>query len=180
MEIFLIIGMLTVSFALTYAWWCKVRVIRLRQDIFDRRDELFDLAAKLAGHSDPAYKDARRQLNTIASVADTISIPVFLYWIYRGERTKREVHQHADPQMQAAIDEALMWCAERVARYLLRETLDGVFLMLRFWISGIPQPIKAGISDVIEEWVNSETPRKIESYLSAQGRATGQHHTQPT
>ena len=40
----LFIAIAILIFTIYYAWWTKIRVVKLRQDIFDKRDELFDLA----------------------------------------------------------------------------------------------------------------------------------------
>lgn len=118
------IGMMMVSLAVSHAWWCRVRVISLRQDLFDLRDGVFGVAMRLECFQDPAYRDARRHLNAVARIADTISIPTVVY-VLLGQIPERERPRSDNEHLQAAIDDTLERCALRIQRYLLRETFTG-------------------------------------------------------
>ena len=126
--VLIIVGMLAVSLALSYAWWCKVRVIRLRQDLFDMRDALFDAALEIGCLDDPAYRAVRRHFNAIAGTAGFITIPVFVFLLHRGV-VKNQLLNSENSQMQKVIDSALESCANRVIVYLLKETFTGAIVL---------------------------------------------------
>lgn len=119
------IGVLLISLSVTYAWWVKVRIIRLREDIYDKRDWLFDTAARLDSFSDPAYKAARIHLNSIAGIAKFLSVQVVAFLSTQGQLKDAPRIKSDNPELQAAINDVFRWSAERIARYLLKETLSG-------------------------------------------------------
>jgi hypothetical protein len=100
-------------------------VLALRQDIYDKRDELFDVALKLGRLDDPAYRRTRDVLNVMAMSAKHIS-PYFMMSVARSSRrfsSGRPVS--ADPRMDREIEIALRWLSERILRYLLKECVSG-------------------------------------------------------
>ena len=118
------VGMMIVSCALSYAWWCKVRVVQLRQDLFDLRDALFDAASDIGALDDPAYRAARRHFNAIARTAEHITIPVLAFVLHRGV-SRNEMLKSDNPRLQEEIDRALDSCADRLRAYLLKDTFTG-------------------------------------------------------
>ena len=122
------VGMMMISLALSYAWWYKVRVIRLRQDLFDARDALFDSALEMGALDDPAYRAARRHLNAIVQLADAITLPVLAFVLHRGV-SRNEMLNSNNVCLQKEIDAALDRCADRLVTYLLRETFTGLIVV---------------------------------------------------
>lgn len=114
----MMLGVLMVSLATTYAWWCRVRVINLRQDIFDIRDRLFDEAVALGEVDDPAHQDARAHLNRLAT-AKIISIPVLGYLSLGVSAAPHK--KAANFKLGRAIDSALDESAKRVFAYLIHD-----------------------------------------------------------
>ena len=107
--IWLTIGVLLISFVTTHAWWTVVRVVCLRLDIFDSRDRLFDVAMATDRFDDPAYRDARCHLNSVARIADSITLPMLGYLLHADLGT-RERKRSENPILQEAIDETLEDC----------------------------------------------------------------------
>ena len=126
--IWVFIGMMLVSLAITHAWWARVRIILLRQDLFDLRDELFSVALRLECFDDEAYRDARNHLNSVARIADTISVPLLSY-LSCGPVPERERPRSDIPELQVAIEQTLENCALRIQRYLLRQTFTGLITL---------------------------------------------------
>lgn len=117
-------GMVAISLALSYAWWCRIRVINLRQDIYDLRDSLFDAAVELEVLDDPAYQATRLHFNSIAKYADAITLPVLAYVYHLGLPENVRL-KSKNPLLQQKIDATIDICAERLKGYLLRETFTG-------------------------------------------------------
>ena len=126
--IWLTIGVLLISFVTTHAWWSIVRVVRLRQDVFDIRDNLFDVAAETRMFKDQAYRDARRHLNSIARIADTISFYMLGYLLYANFAPRKRLRSN-NAVLQKAIDLSLEDCTERIRKYLMRETFTGLVVL---------------------------------------------------
>ena len=162
--ILMTVGILLVSLSLTYAWWTKVRVICLRQDIYDIRDELFDRALKLDGLSDPAYKQARERLNASASVADVFSL-ITLAKMKSMDISVDDAFCSTNKELQDAIDESLRKCSIRICRFLLRETLSGVFISLLAKVWKSKRQSKSQTSDSVNRWVSSPSPERLQSTL---------------
>ena len=109
-----------------YLWWTYVRVIRLRQDLYDVRDHLFDAAHRHSLLSDPAYCQTRNTLNAMAHMADYLS-PRFVTELARlARRGPMEGRPVAvDPILDAEVLRTYRWLEERLFHYLMRECLSG-------------------------------------------------------
>lgn len=122
--IFLNIGVLLVSLGLTYALFVRLRVVCLRQDIYDLRDKLFDEVVASDGCSDPAYVQARKLLNGLAVSADMLSLPlVFQCSFMSGDEVT--LLKSENLHIQSAIDSILEQATVRVFKYLKRQTATG-------------------------------------------------------
>lgn len=169
-QILFVGGTLVVSVAVTYAFWAEVRVMRLRQDILDKRDALFDLAAERGGLDDPAYKAARKHLNAIAQSADEICIPLFVYWLGEGVKRDGPTLQHADSVIQKNIESMIAWCGERILKYLLYETGEGRFLQARARLGGVSEAVTRAGARLTQDWVFSDWPEAFaDRCLDTQG-----------
>ena len=149
-----------VSGALTYAWWVKVRVVCLRQHIYDIRDDLFDYAAGHDCLDDEAYRETRKQLNAIAVGADLITIPVILYMLTHGHN-ERTLTKSENEAMQVRIDSSIEACVVRVLYYLKNETFTGVAFCQMMYLFRIGERIE---EQAIRYWTLSDSPQVIEHY----------------
>ena len=150
-------GILLVSVGLTYAWWTKVRVICLRQDIFDIRDELFDAALDLNGLGDPAYRQARERLNFAAKIADVFSLPLVTAVRSMNAPPQQEFCS-SNRKLQEAINHAIASCSQRIVDYLYFETFCGMcgWMTSKVWKTNKPSPEQTGES--VSQWVSSPSP----------------------
>lgn len=116
-----ILGLTTLSAILTYAWWTRFRVWKLRQDLFAIRDDLWD-AMRCRGELDNTHhRETRRVINALVRIAPLLSIFTLL-------RFKLQDHSPTPPLPQdcpTAVVEARNLFMDRVSRYLFRETLSG-------------------------------------------------------
>ncbi len=120
----LIAGLATTSLALAYANWVRVRVIRLRQDLFEIRDDLFDAAAALCAFDDPAYREYRAGINAMIRFASVLSVPMIVFANTSKERTD-DFMRSEDAELQEAIDHARSRLESLLATYLIHSTLTG-------------------------------------------------------
>ena len=119
-------GMLLISCAAAYAWWCRVRVIDLRQDLFDIRDDMWDDARRLGCFSDPAYRSTREHLNGVATHASSFTFPILAVVMANrpeGGYPARPTSERHD--VQKILDRALYRSSNRLTSYIVNESLIG-------------------------------------------------------
>lgn len=128
--IWFFVGVLLLSVGVSYAWWTKLRVLWLRQDIYDIRDNLFMESARLDRPHDEAAKCARDHLNAIARVASVISFPAVITAINIGEAEIRELPKSENEELNKCIQLSMEKAGNRIVRYLTRETLTGWIIVI--------------------------------------------------
>jgi len=158
--IWIFVGMLLISLSLSYAWWVKVRIICLKQDVFDIRDELFDTALELNALDDLAYQQARNHLNNVASTAGILSVPFILVALSQ-DRVPQSREKSLNQDMQNAIDAAITRCAHRIWNYLQFETIMGWFGLTVFSASKLTKLIEHKATQSIESWLYTSSPEEI-------------------
>ena len=156
----LILGTTGLSAALAYGWWSRVRVIWLRQDIFDLRDELYRVALAECAFEDPAYRVAREHLNAVANVADSITIPVMAYLLHRGVKDAKRP-KSTNKKMEEAIQLAQAKCAGRIATFLLRQTFTGLVARPIIRLIYIGTVIEEQMQRWMERWVRSSVAEEL-------------------
>lgn len=112
-----------------YLWWVKVREMRLRQDIFAIRDDLFDLAVNQAWLDDPAYQAFRKHLNTLLALAHHLSVPTLIH-LSELPVKKAEFPRSENNKLQEELDRCMAKVAARIVNYIQQETLIGILLCL--------------------------------------------------
>ncbi|MCK6631934.1 MAG: hypothetical protein L6Q31_06115 [Fimbriimonadaceae bacterium] len=157
----LIIGTVLVSGALTYALWVKVRVMCLRQDIYDARDWLFDLASKEGALQDPAYVDFRERLNVLARTAQVISFPLMAYALEHVDRTPGKMPEAENRKIQGAVDKITEDLGRRIQRYLFWETAAGWVLMIAYGFAQVQEYSEAQSKRGAVAWVKSDMPSTL-------------------
>lgn len=125
----LIIGTMGISLIVSYLMWVQIRVYRLRQDIYDIRDQLFDTANLLDCFDDEAYKSARGYLNALTSLAPHLSVALLAHVIASNKTTAHNPNSK-NAKMQEEIDIAIRWAARRLFQYLSNETASGWLLRI--------------------------------------------------
>lgn len=157
---FLIVGMLLVSFGLSYAWWRTVRVYALKQDIFDIRDELFDFAAGNGWLSDVAYQQTREHLNDFAGTARLMSIP-FLAFFAVQPRAARGYHRPKsdDPLMDEKIKDTLDKSSHLLHHYLFRCTAIGWLICCLAGFRELRKVASIYIEKLASRWIYSDIDR---------------------
>lgn len=157
----LFVGAAMVSAALGYACWVKVRVIRLREDIFAIRNRLFDKMTDLSSHDDPAYRHIRDELNTALQIADLISIPLLAYFWHMYRHDPQPEQRRSDrEQVQRGVDAARVRLRRRLASYLSRETLTG--LMSQAIVAAIPaKAIRKEVQQGVDTCLAWDAPERL-------------------
>ena len=164
--VWIFIGMLLVSSATTYAWWVKIRVARLQQDIFQLRGTLFDRAADLRAFDDLAYIKMRAHLNSIAVVAEWITIPVMFRFLNSGVGN-RVIPKSENAELQAVLDDTIEACVVRLRHYLLFETITGLLGWPLLVVNAINEAVAEQTTRWVRRWVISASPIKLMSWAPA-------------
>ena len=112
------------SLGVTYGLWTLVRVLRLRQNLYAKRDWLFMEAARLRQFDDPGYRAARENLNALIGVAKYISLPLLLHMAGTLDESDQAPKCNSN-EMQALVDEVYEWVSRRVISYVYFETARG-------------------------------------------------------
>jgi len=158
------IGVTLISVGLTYALWVKMRVLALRQDIFDARDWLFDRARDLNAFDDPGYRACREYLNAICRHADDLSWSAFGY-VCSNEEWKSDhkwIPDSSNADVKAAVDNAVEYSAKRVLRYLQYETLTGWVFGPVLTVMYLRRAVAEKALHVIERWIRSGSPSVLD------------------
>ncbi len=125
------IGLVIASWGIAYAWWVKVRVYRLRDDLFAIRDNLFDEAASLDAFEDEGYRATRATINACIQAAGTLSIPMLVCaYVDASELPPFQRPRSDNEKLDAAIGPAMDAFHNRVMRYVVYETGWGRVLWL--------------------------------------------------
>ena len=151
------LGVFLIASGLTYAIYSALRVVLLRQHLFDARDELFDEAARLGALNDPAYRQARDHLNAWAREAHALSWPLIMY-CFAHETPDPDLKKTENMDLQVAIDCAFEKAAMRTWRYLTMQTLPGLFLTVFFSLYRMSQVQKKFGLTVIRGLIGSDLP----------------------
>lgn len=155
-----ILGTAITSLALSFAWWCKVRVVDLRQDLFDIRDEMWDRAHEIGALDDTAYRAAREHLNSLARHAHEFNIPVLAYLLASEPDGGYPKYPKSDRQdVQEIVDSAIDASSTTLVHYLLRKTLAGRIGGLFFGISRVGKSASQMLDEFASVWVRSNLER---------------------
>ena len=160
----LYVSVVSLSLVISYLYWIKIRVIRLRQEIFDKRDDLFDKAAELNAFDDAAYQNARHCLNGLISFVPYLSVPMVTY-IVSHDGTERNLPKSSNQELQRSIDEVFSWTANRLYRYIVRETATGWVLWFVFEVILNPPFIRA---EDTEDFVDKQAVIGVERVIRSE------------
>ena len=127
--ILIFIGTTVLSASISYAYWTRLRVVLLRQRLFDIRDALWDAARTANGFDDLAYREARHRLNMAIKVARWISLPV-VSGANLGPSGPATFATTNNQALQDAIDKAYSQFVECIVTYLMRHTACGVCVLV--------------------------------------------------
>ena len=158
-------GVLGLSCIVAYALWLQVRVIRLREDLFEIRDDLFDFAATRGECDDPGYRYARGVINAVIAMADSISLGMFVHL----NKTQFKPTHEGNPaclsvEMQDEVNRAIFRCGSRIARYILHETLSGRCTYIACLIAQMNVEAlnpEQRVTDCIKDRIPSDFPRDL-------------------
>lgn len=159
----LIIGCALVSFGVSYAWWIKVRVWLLRQDLFEIRDRLWDEMRVQGKLEDPEHVRLRKSINSMIRMANWLSFWALLQVASQGVEPSPAYHSIcAQKYGKLAMS--------RVIRYLLFETMGG-------WIlSPIASLLMAmqSLREMLARWIQLAIPTatRIDLYAGQSDHAT--------
>lgn len=159
--IWLIIGTFLVSGGLTYACWVRLRVMFLRQDIYDARDRLFDLAADEGALSDPGYVAFRERLNILARTADAISFPLIVYALATTQYPPAAIPESSNHKIRDEIEKITIELGGRIQRYLYWETAAGWVLVVVLGLVQLKEFAEDQSRKGAVAWVRSDMPRGL-------------------
>ena len=129
-NLMLIIGVVLLTMPILNTWWNRYRILRFREDVYGKRDALFDIAAEKNFLWDKPVAEAIEHLSNLAQTADYLSLPLIVSTVpFLPGSTPRENAQ--DCEMQLITDQWYAWSAKRTLDFLILESLCGrLFLSL--------------------------------------------------
>lgn len=160
------IGSLIFSFGITYFWWVKFRVWKLREDLFVIRDELWDRARAEGNLDHESHRKFRDVINSLIRIAPILTFFTFFRIILVSDGSE-EIEQ-CDPLTE--VEEARRKVISRLVHYLLRETLVGLLAsiaisVLCYWILIPTKRAVVSIDNLLRRFLASKD-------LDAAGSAT--------
>ena len=117
------------SSGFAYLWWVKVREMRLRQNIFAIRDDLFDAAVANGWLDDPGYRAFRAHLNSLLQFAHHLSVPALIH-LSSVPLPDEPFPKSANKRIQKAIDQATHDVTTRIVHFVRFETAIGLLVEL--------------------------------------------------
>lgn len=117
-----ILGTTLIAAGVGYAWWTRLRVWMLRQDLFAIRDALWDSMRAKGELDDPAHRECREGINAMIRLAPYLSL-ISVWRILAIGIHARMSPMEAD--IPTEVEEARNRVFIRIARYLLYWTLMG-------------------------------------------------------
>jgi hypothetical protein len=155
----LTISTVVASVAIAYAWWIYVRVMWLREDLFNVRDALFDLAMERGRLKDPAYLLARGRVNAMIRMAGTFNLHTVVFLSTIVPDRSADDMRSSDQVLQGAIDSAYHKVGKRLFKYITRQTLTGCLLWLLAWL--VRPVVQREGESAIEKGIRSPFPEQL-------------------
>ena len=115
------------SSGIAYLWWVKAREMRLRQDIFVIRDDLFDAAVDNDWLDDPCYRAFRTYLNSLLAFAHHLSVPALIH-LSELPLPDEPFPESGNKRIQKAVQKATQDVSARVIRFVRFETAIGLLV----------------------------------------------------
>lgn len=131
-DLFLVgFGSFVISSLLLYAVWSHLRVLFLRQSLFEIRDILWDQAHNLGCFDDPAYLKSRRHMNAMIDLCSLYSYHSLfsLAADCKDYATPAKIRS-ANEQMQSAIEAAYSAAGDEVMSFILLKRASGLRILL--------------------------------------------------
>jgi hypothetical protein len=127
--VFVIAG-IGMAVVIGYAFWIKIRVLRLKTDILELAVDLRQSAIRLGKTDDPAFKWTFQLLKIAAGdFCGQISLPTMAYLaVVRKDKVEWPVSD--DPELQKALTACKNRLGQRMSQYILLETLGGLTILL--------------------------------------------------
>lgn len=152
----LFLGTFLLTFVVCSAWWIRVRVILLREELFAVRDELWDRAFELEKLNDSAYQEMREHINALIQAAGYVTFITLILATMSG-RNPPERRRSEDEQLQESIDLAYTKVAKSVLGYCLDDTLTGKLGKMFAKLAGVG----GWLVELSQNWVRSSEPELL-------------------
>lgn len=165
-QVLFLVGVAIMAIGVGFAWWVKLRVVWLRQDIYDLRDELFMESVRRDCVTDPSGEAARGHLNALAQIAPYLSIQFIGYLIHFELLEACQLPKSADPAFDDVIESIMRRADARIERYLFRETATGLLLLPLSRLISMAW-IEEKIVRWIREWRRSSAAEKTQALLKS-------------
>ena len=161
-EILLILGCVSLSSFVAYAWWSALRVWFLRQDLFAIRDELWDTMRARGTLDLSAHRECRQSINAMIRVAPFLS-PLTVFRLFTVEV------RHVEPDPATMPDEVLRArerVFRRVTRYLLFESATGLLITAHVVSTMSMRVAKDWGAEIVQGIFDSDEIRSLASTAS--------------
>lgn len=144
------------SLAISYAWWVRLRVWLLRQDLFNLRDELWQQMSENGTLEDESYQQTRNALNQLIRLAPYFSFFVLARILLEdtGEVSRPLMIL---PQVRTARSQLV----SRLMGYMLQESLIGLIAVTIAHIYRCKESSEKQIAKWIDRLLNSRSVRVL-------------------
>jgi hypothetical protein len=171
--VLLFIGVFLIATAAMWAWWVKLRIIFLQEELFIIRNRLWDRAKELNAFDDEAYQYARAHLNRSIKAARFISLATVEYVAtHLADLEPQQPPSTEKKALAEAIEEAYRQSAIRIRNYLLLDTMPGRIYLLRAKFAGLidplhyaEEPLNARVKEHTTKWIRSRAPESLSTPL---------------
>lgn len=166
----LALGSFLISTSTAYLWWARVRVVFLRQKLFEIRDKLWLLAYQSGGLEDQRYKEARDHLNGMIRMARMMSVPVIMkmHSMMQGtvpasgdcDKDALPIHSPFHQSIQRSLERA----EHEMTKFMLYHRATGLIFLGCSLFKGALQGKSSGPSRAkrkLTEWLRSPKPEDL-------------------
>jgi hypothetical protein len=162
----IIAACLGLSLLITYAWWVRVRVWVLRQDLFAIRDDLWDAMRANDQLTNPAYRDLRDGANSLIRLAPFLSVWTIARTILSRDDFRQLLVR--DPHI-VELDLARLAILRRIVRYLLFESLSGLVILAVTGVFGLSGMVVRRLQQRLGWLIDSKELQTLDQRLSRSG-----------
>ena len=162
----IILGSFLISASLAFAWWTRLRIWMLRQELFAIRDGLWDRMHEMNMLDDPYYRMCRDVLNSMIRSAPALSWLTFWVVLTHSHELKISQAGSFSGETPVCVDKARSDANRCVVNYLLRGTIFGRMLWLLAMIIGTLGKWKARLEKAVDLFSGSEDERRLGNRLA--------------
>lgn len=144
------------SLTITYAWWVRLRVWFLRQDLFNIRDVLWQQMHDSGSLGDQSYLEFRDGINSIIRIVPYLSFIVLARILFEDGGT-----QHSSGKELVEVVNARKLVVDRLLRYMLQESVVGLAALAIVFVYQCKSLAEIQVAKWISRLIDSSSVRAL-------------------